>query len=245
MNFFTDVVLHPVVTALIEVTLWLGVFRAMGSENLAGFGRDNYLAYAIWGAFVSRITVTWMYEFRMIEEVAQGSLNNLLVRPLSFFEYYLSQFLGYKAITSVVSLLIPIAATLIFHLPGDLRRLPIVLVFLALYLVLVHTMSFCIACCAFRLNKADAITAAKNLGLWLFSGELFPIDMVPEPFKGIMLALPFSNGVYVPVAYLTGRGSFSLLLHGFATTAYGLLFFGVLGTYLWKSGLKIYTGTGA
>lgn len=238
-------VLHPVVTALIEVTLWLAVFRTMGTENLAGFGRDSYLAYAIWGAFVSRITVTWMYEFRMVEEIELGTLNNLLVRPLSFFEYYLSQFLGYKMISSVFSLLIPVIAVLAFKLPGDLRRLPLTLVFLAFYLVLVHTISFCVACCAFRLNKANSLTAAKNLGLWLFSGELFPIDMVPEPWKGIMLSLPFSNGVYVPVAYLTGRADEALLLHGFTTTFFGLVFFGALGAYLWRSGLKIYTGTGA
>jgi ABC-2 type transport system permease protein len=245
LNFFTDVVVHPIVTAAIEVTLWVAVFRTMGSDSLAGFSRANYLSYAIWGAFVSRITTSWMYEFKMIEEIEMGSLNNLLVRPLSFFEYYLSQFMGYKVITSGVSLLIPIAALLFFKLPGDLHRLPIILVFLGLYLVLVHTISFCVACCAFRLNKASSITAAKNLGLWLFSGELFPIDMAPEPWKSIMLDLPFSNGVYVPVAYLTGRGDDALLIHGFTTMFYGFIFFGALAFYLWRNGLRAYTGTGA
>jgi ABC-2 type transport system permease protein len=239
------VVVHPVITALIEVTLWLAVFRTLGTDNLAGFGRANYLAYAIWGAFVSRISVTWMYEFRMLEEIELGTVNNLLVRPLSFYEYYFSQFMGYKLLTTSVSLLVPLAGVLLFGLAGQLGRLPGALLLITYHLVLVQTISFCVACAAFRLNKAAAITAAKNLGLWLFSGELFPIDMAPEPWRHFMLALPFSNSVYVPVAYLTGRGDDSLLLHGFITNTYGLLFFGGLAVYLWKSGLRIYTGTGA
>lgn len=238
-------VAHPVVGALIELTLWLAVFRGSGREELAGFSELHYIAYAIWAAFVARVSTTWMYESRMIEEIETGSVNGLLVRPLSFFEYYMSQFLGYKAITSAASLLIPIAVVYLFDLPGDLTRVPAALALMFFYLLLVQTISFCVATCAFRLNKAYSLTAAKNLGLWLFSGELFPIDMLPERFKQIMLALPFSNAVYVPVAYLTGRGDHSLLLQGFLTTTAGLLFFGLLAAYLWKSGLKIYTGTGA
>lgn len=238
-------VVHPVITALIEVTLWLAVFRTLPTDNLAGFSQGHYLAYAIWAAFVSRVTTTWMYEYKMLSEVELGSVNNLLVRPISFFEYYLSQFLGYKVLSSVVSLVVPLVAMMILGLPGDLSRLPMVLVLLGYYLILVHTMSFCVACCAFRMSKANSLTAAKNLGLWLFSGELFPIDLLPEPWKGIMLSLPFSNATYVPVAYLTGRADHSLLMHGFFTTTMGLLFFGALASYLWRSGLKIYTGTGA
>lgn len=245
LNFFTDVVIHPVVTALIEVTLWLAVFRTTGQETIAGFNEGSYLSYAIWGAFVGRVSTSWMYEFKMLYEIEMGTVNNLLVRPLSFFEYYLSQFMGYKLVSTAFSLLVPVVAVLAFGLPGQLGRLPLALLLMVFFLVLVHTMSFCIACCAFRITKANSLTAAKNLGLWLFSGELFPIDMLPEPWKGIMLALPFSNGVYVPVAYLTGRAGNDLILHGFLTTALGIAFFGALGAYLWRSGLRIYSGTGA
>ena len=233
------------VAALIELTLWLAVFRGSGRTELAGFGETHYLAYALWAAFVARVTSTWMYEFRMVEEIESGSVNGVLVRPISFFEYYLSQFMGYKLATTLLSLLIPVAAVLYFDLPGDLRRVPAVLLHLTYYLVLVHVMSFCVATAAFRLNKSYSLTVAKNLALWLFSGELFPIDLLPSAWKQFMLALPFANSVYIPVAYLTGRGDGQLLLQGFLTTTYGLIFFGALAAYLWRSGLKTYTGTGA
>lgn len=238
-------VLQPVVTAFIELTLWYAVFRTSGRTEIAGYGEADYLAYALWGAFVARITVSWMYEYRMTEEIDSGSVNGLLVRPLSYYEYYLSQFLGYKAVTTVVSLLVPITATYALGWPTELSRLPLTLVLLSLYLVLVHTISFCVATLAFRINKAYSITAAKNLGLWMLSGELFPLDMLPDFWREVLLWLPFSNAVYVPVAYLTGRAEIDLVARGFLTTGLGLLFFALLGAYLWRTGLRRYSGTGA
>ena len=114
VNYLADAVLQPLFSALIELLLWIAVFRSISGNEIAGFSRENYLAYALWGAFVSRITSNWMYEFRMIEDIESGSINGLLVRPASFFEYYLSQFLGYKILTTAVSLVFPIFAAWLF-----------------------------------------------------------------------------------------------------------------------------------
>lgn len=230
----------------IEITLWLALFASVGEgSTIAGFGRESYLVYALWAAFIGRITTNWTYEFRMIEEIELGSVNTLLARPASFYEYYLSQFLGYKLVTTAISLLFPFAAAWWFHLPMELARVPVTLALIFYYLFFVHTLSFCVACLAFRLNKVASFTMAKNLGLWLFSGELFPLDMMPEPWKGWMIALPFSSSVYIPVAYFTGRGDASLLVTGFVSTTAGILVLGALAAYLWRSGLRVYSGTGA
>jgi ABC-2 type transport system permease protein len=245
VNYLTDAVLQPALATLIEITLWLALFRAAGTMEIAGFGRENYLAYVLWAAFLGRITSTWMYEFRMIEEIEMGTVNSLLARPVSFYEYYLSQFMGYKIVTSAISLVIPIAACFYFKLPMDFSRLAGALALVFYYLFFVHTLSFCIACISFRLNKVSSLTVAKNLGLWLFSGELFPLDLMPSPWKEWMISIPFANAVYVPVAYLTGRGGHEMLIGGFISTTVGLVVAGAVGAYLWKSGLRTYSGTGA
>lgn len=227
------------------MTLWIAIFSSSGVTEINGFGKEHYLAYVLWAAFIGRITTTWMYEFRMIEEIEMGTVNSLLARPVSFFEYYLSQFMGYKLITSAIFLVFPVAIGLYFGMPVELGRLAATLALVFYFLFFVHTLSFCVACLAFRLNKVSSLTVAKNLGLWLFSGELFPLDLVPEPWRSWMIALPFSNSVYVPVAYLTGRGGSELLLQGFLSTTYGLIVVGLLAVYLWRSGLRRYSGTGA
>lgn len=245
VNFLADVVMQPLLGTAVEITLWIAIFASSANAEIGGFGREFYLSYVLWGAFVARITSNWMYEFRMIEEVESGSINGVLVRPISYYEYYLSQFMGYKVITTIFSLVFPLAACVFFKLPMHWARLPLTLALILYYLILVHTISFWVTTFAFRLTKVGSITIAKNLGLWLLSGELFPIDLLPTFWKNLFLALPFSNAVYVPVAFLTGRIGIEYMWQGFVSTTAGLIVIGGLSYLSWTKGLKSYTGTGA
>lgn len=234
---------------MIELTLWYAVFRglaiATGTTQLGGFGREWYLAYAIWAPFVSRITSNWMYEGRMIEEIESGSINGILTRPMSFFEYYLSQFLGYKITTTLLSLMVPIAAIAILDLPTQWERLPGALALIGLYLIFLHLLSFAISTLAFSLTRVFSFTVAKNLAMVLLSGELLPLDLFPETWRNILLWLPFANAVYVPVGYLTGRIGPDIFLQGLFTLTVGILVASVLAWRMWRSGLSRYVGTGA
>ncbi len=237
--------MQPILTVGIEVLLWLAIFKTAATAEIGGFNRESYLAYAVWAPFLGRITISWMYESMMVEEIASGTINTILTRPLSFYEYYLSQLLGYKLVTTVFSLLIPIAASLYFKLPVHLNRLFPALILVLFYLILVHTMSFMISTLGFFLTRVRSFTLVKNLTLWLLSGELVPIDLMPEVLKKILLMLPFSSGVYIPLAYLTGRSDSHLLLQGYTNIAISLLIMCPLAYLFWRRGLQEYTGTGA
>lgn len=245
LNFLMDSVVQPVITSLVEMVLWMAIFKGAGATKIGGFGQDAYLAYALWATFIARITVNWMYEFRMIEEIDQGSINSVLTRPLTFYEYYLSQLLGYKAVTTMVSIIFPILILLIFNLPTQWERIPGALLLIFYYLIFVYGMSFCISCLAFFFNKVHSLTVTKNLALWLLTGELFPLDLMPPFWQKLFLSLPFSCGVYVPVGYITGRVGSDVLLQGFYTTTIGLAVVSILGWLLWRKGMKVYAGTGA
>ncbi|MDG0815207.1 ABC transporter permease [Bdellovibrio svalbardensis] len=245
LNYFVDAVVQPTLTTGIEILLWFAVFRGAQTTEIAGFTREYYLSYALWGAFFARICTSWMYESRMIQEIDSGSINSLLTRPMSYYEYYFSQLMGYKFITTIVSMIIPLMAIGIFELPTKFARLPMAFALEFYYLILVHSISFVIASCAFYLNKVYSFTAAKNLALWLLTGELFPLDLMPEPFKSFVIALPFSAGVYVPVGYLTGRLEIASIYQSFISVTIGIVVVNLLGAWMWKKGLNVYTGTGA
>ena len=245
MNYFSDAILQPIIAVGIETCLWIALFASANSDTIGGFHKNDYLAYVIWAAFIVRITVTWMYEFRMIEEINSGTLNSLLTRPMSFFEYYMSQFLGYKIVTTLISLIIPVVVVTIWGLPSHLERLPAVLLLIFYYLFFVQMLSFAVATTAFKLNRVASLTAAKNFLIWMVSGELIPLDLFPEPFKSIIINLPFANSAYVPVAYMTGRIGHDQFLHGFQTATMAILFMTPVCILLWKRGLGSYEGTGA
>lgn len=244
-NYAIDALLQPTLGVIIEVLLWKAIFSVAGTTLIAGFNQDSYLAYSLWGPFFARIATSWMYETRMIEEVASGSINSLIVRPISFYEYYLSQLLGYKFITTFVSLMVPLAATVYYDLPLKFDRLPLAFVLIFYYVFLVHSLSFIISCCAFFFNRIHSFTVAKNILIFLLTGELIPLDMMPELMRKIFVALPFSSGVFIPVGYIIGRIEIDTVARGFLSVTVGLVIFNLIAYYIWKKGLAAYVGTGA
>ena len=238
-------ILQPILSTAIEVTLWMAMLTGMGVETLGGFGREYYLGYTLWATFVGRITTNWMYEFMMLEQIETGRVNSILVRPISFYEFYLSQFVGYKLLAAFFSLALPLLACFYFKAPMQVERLPAMILLVTYYLVLAHTLSFCVACLAFFMNRATSFTGLKNMLMWVLAGELVPLDLYPEPLRTLLLHSPFAAGVYVPVSYITGRIGHGALLQSFVSVTLGIVVFAVIGAVLWRRGLRSYTGTGA
>ncbi len=244
-NLVADTMIQPFIVGLVEITLWFAFFASSGQETLVGFTREYYLAYALWAAFISRVSTSWMYESLMIEDIETGSVNSILVRPISFFEYYLGQLMGYKVLTTAISLVAPILVSKIFNLPVDLTRLPLALLLVFYYLILVHILSIAIASLGFFFTRIHHLTVAKNITLWMLTGEFFPLDIAPEPFKSILIALPFSSATFRPVGYMTGRVPIESMLEGFVSVTVGILVIGAVAWTLWNAGRRRYSGTGA
>ncbi len=244
-NLFVDTCLQPIILCISEVALWTAIFRGGEIETLNGFTREYYLAYALWAAFFARIAANWMYEMRMIDDIDSGTVNSILVRPISFFEFYLGQFMGYKILTSLISLLVPVVVCIFIDSSTHLARLPAAFLLCTYYLILVHLLSSIVSSFAFFFNRIHALTVTKNFILWFLVGELFPLDLLPVKIRNIIIALPFSSGVFIPVGYLTGRVPLKMLGQGFISVTIGILFFAPIYIILWNQGRKKYSGTGA
>ncbi len=244
-NFFIDAYLQPLITVGIEILLWIAIFESNELQTLGGFTKEAYLAYGVWAPFLGRVAISWMYESMMVEDVASGNINVILTRPISFYEYYLSQLMGYKLMTTFLSLLVPLSVSLYFKLPVQYDKIPLALTLVFFYLFLLHTMSFIVSSIAFFITKVRSFTLIKNLSLFVLAGELIPFDLMPPLLKNILIALPFSSGVYIPVAYITGRIDVQVVMGGFVSVAAGLFVLSILSYLIWKKGLSEYTGTGA
>jgi ABC-2 type transport system permease protein len=245
LNYVIDAFAQPIIVSGVEIVFWSAVFSTSGKSTIGGFSRESYLSYAILAAFIARISVNWMYEFRMVEEVESGTLNTLLVRPMNFFEYYLSQFMGYKLVTTALSVTVPLLTVWLIGLPLIWSHLIPAILLAMYYLVFLYVLSFIIMTFAFHLTRIHSITVGKNLALWIFSGELLPLDLFPEPYRHILISLPFSSGVYVPVAYLSGRIDDRYLWSGVQSITLGIFVLSTIAFPMWKWGIRKYTGIGA
>lgn len=237
--------MQPVLSTGIELALWSTILTVGGLTSLNGFSRASYLSYVLWAIFVGRTTSNWQYEMEMGDEIESGQINVILLRPISYFEYNFSQFIGYKLSTIVISFGCPLLVSAFFPTTVIWSRFAPMLCLILFYLLFVYTISFSVACLGFSITRVRGITALKNMALWVLTGESFPLDLIPEPYKSWILKLPFAAGVYYPVAYLTGRIGNSQLLQAYESIAVGLLLAGSLASIMWHRGLRQYSGTGA
>jgi ABC-2 type transport system permease protein len=233
------------ITLFVEGFLWWAIFHTSGINNVGGHSYIDYLQYILWSVFFARICISWSFEYKMINDVEMGSVNALLLRPFSFFNFYWGQVLGYKIGVGMASLSIPFLVSLYFAPNFNTARLIPILLMVFLYLFFIFNWSFVMATLAFSWNKVYSLSVAKNLIFIFFSGELYPIDLIPQKYLSIVEKLPFPCAVYYPVAYLTQRIGdqvfYSALLR---LCLYNLVLY-VSAQFFWKRALKTYTGTGA
>ena len=95
---------------------------------------------------------------------------------------------------------------------------------------------------AFWLEETWGINISLRFISAFFSGAIIPLDLFPEALAKILLWTPFPHLIYIPIKILMGEAehafrSFSILL-------LWLLALIVFARWIWKRGLKLYSGAG-
>ncbi len=234
----------PLCFFLVEAAFWTGLIKASGSELLAGFPARYYLGYFLY-TILQLGSMNWRFERTMIAEINSGAVNALLLRPSSFYEYHMGQLLGQKLITALVMVPVVVLIAWEWDLPFHIERLPAVLVMGIGYVLLLFSLHFAVASMAFFFDNVYSLNNSKNMIIWCLTGELMPLDLLPSPIREWVITLPFSCGIYLPAAYLSGRIDTAVFMKGFISLAIGGVFFGLLARFIWKQGLRRYGGTGA
>lgn len=243
-DFFIAFLVLPILGFLVESAFWIGLFHTSERETLGGFTKPQYITYLLW-LMTQLGGANWRFERNMINDINSGAVNALLVRPSSFYEFYLGQLLGFKLMMLVTSIPLILLVAYWWQLPLITSHLLPAVCLGLFYLIMMHTFNFAIACLAFSFDNVYSLNITKNMIVWFMAGELFPLDLLPAPLGEWLILLPFSCGVYIPASYISGRVSTEVFLNGFVSVAMGCVVFGLLARLMWKRGLRRYSGTGA
>jgi ABC-2 type transport system permease protein len=177
------------------------------------------------------------------EMVQYGELNNYLIRPLNTILYLLATFTGRVGVAHIFSLTTFIIGVTLVHQTS----LYIYLIFLlSVFYALVISVSVnvFVSIISFYTTEAKGIRNVMIHVLRLFSGLWIPLNFLPEQFKSVMFALPFSHVIYFPVHILqqktlSNSDYSSVMISGIWAVV--LPFFAYL---LWKFSIKRYEAVG-
>ena len=238
-----------------ELLLWMlagslplilmGIWMEAAQSGQFGLTPVDFARYFLTVFLVRQFTMVWViWEFE--KEVVEGKLSSRLLQPIDPVWHHVAGHFSERfarlpfAIGLVVLFFLLYPQS--FWIPSGSRFLLFVLA-VAIAFVLRFLIQYTFAMFAFWIERAAAIEQFWYLLNLFLSGVVAPLELFPPQMREVVLWMPFPYLVHFPAALLiglpveVGKG-FSIML------GWVLIFF-LSNRWLWRRGLKHYSGMGA
>ncbi len=186
----------------IFLQLWTATYAARGVHSLAGFSISDMIWYL---AATETIALSLPQLTRQIDqEVRSGQLAYLLGRPCNYVLYHFAQYLGERLVRLVINIPVAAAVALVFvGLPNFTWMGVIVWPLVVLLAVSIDfVVYFSIGLLAFWTEETTPFFLIVNRLSLVLGGVLAPLEVLPQPIRGISQVLPFSAVLYGPARTL-------------------------------------------
>lgn len=223
----------------------MGVWTKASQSGQFGLSPTDFARYFLTVFFVRQFNVVWVvWEFE--KEVVEGRLSPRLLQPIDPVWHHVASHLSERVARLPFAMLLVGVFFLLYPQALWLPSLGRVLLFVpvvALAFALRFLMQYTFALLAFWTERASAIEQFWFLFYLFLSGIIAPLEVFPPNLRQVVLWTPFPYFVHFPASILIGlpvdigRGILVIL-------GWGLLFF-LLNRWLWRKGLKQYSGMGA
>ncbi|MFO0051766.1 MAG: ABC transporter permease [Dolichospermum sp.] len=225
--------------------IMMGIWVQAAESGKFGFQPVDFARYFFAVFLTKQISVVWViYDFE--KEILEGKLSLKLLQPLDPIWHHLGSHLGERVARMPFVLLL---STFFFVLYPQAFWFPNItnLCLFILTAIMAFALRFIIqytfAMFAFWTEKAAAL---ENLWLLFFlflSGLIAPLDVFPENIRNIVMLTPFPYMINFPASILVGLPV--NLTRGFLSIIGWFFVFLGANRFLWRKGLKRYSGMGA
>lgn len=243
----------PIVT---QVFLWTAVFSATSRGDIAGYSRNDIVAYYLLTMLTRAFSSMPGLATGIARSVRDGSVKKFLIQPVDYVSFLLAARVAHKLVYYAVAAL-PFA--LVFFLcrsyfppVPDATTIAAFLVSLVLSFLLGFFMEATLGMLGFWFMEVSSIVFGYMLVQYLLSGHMFPIDLlrtVPTGISGVSLAdvvhwLPFEYTAYFSSAIWLGKVRGADLITSLAIEAGWVVVMAVACRIAWRRGTRRYSAFG-
>ncbi|MBC6473631.1 MAG: ABC-2 family transporter protein [Hormoscilla sp. GM102CHS1] len=227
--------------SLIMMGIWM---EAAGSGRF-GLAPVDFARYFIAAFTVRQLMLVWViWEFE--EQVVQGKLSPQLLQPIDPVWRHVAMHLS-ERVARAPFLLVVLGLFFALYPQGfwlpTLENLLLFVLVIVLAFIVRFSIQYTAALLAFWTERASAIEQLWFLLYLFLSGYIAPLEVFPPVVREIALWTPFPYFLHFPAAILVGlpvnvpRGLMTML-------GWGMIFY-ALNRWLWRRGVKHYSGMGA
>jgi ABC-2 type transport system permease protein len=226
---------------------WGAVFKSRGA-GIGAYTFGEMILYFLITLMVENLVSPTEDEWRIAAEIREGQISALILKPLNHLAYRLSLFASYRALYSLVSLPVVGLAYLCFHqylrAPAHLATWPLFACSVAMAALLQFFIAYSLAMLAFWVLEISTIVFIFYSFEYYLSGQVFPLDIMPEWMHGFIQNSPFTYEVFFPVQIYLEHLSTTQIVRGLATQAAWLCAAFLLARTLWRLGVRHYQAVG-
>src|SRR5579863_2371480 len=217
LTYMVEVVFRSfflIIFVYIFLQLWTVTYASRNLSSLGGFRISDMIWYL---AMTETIALSLPQLTRQIDmEVRSGEIAYLLGRPCNYVMYRFAQYLGERVVRLVMNTIVAGLIAFVFVGPPPftwqgLAAWPLVLLFA---ISIEYAIYFSVGLLAFWTEETAPFSLIINRLAMILGGMLAPLEILPQPIRGIAQVLPFS-AIYNGPAHVLIRfnlGQFGALL---------------------------------
>lgn len=240
----------PIVT---QIFLWGAVFSAVkatgsASRDIAGYTYDDFIAYYLLTMISRAFSSMPGLASGIARDIRTGTIKKYLIQPIDMLGFLLLYRIAHKLVYYVVAA-VPFAV--VFYVlrdrfPGwpDPMTLLAFVASLVLSFLLGFFMEATIGMIGFWFLEVSSLLFVYMLFTFFLSGHMFPIDMLPGVWGGLVRMVPLQYLAYFPAAVFLGKVAGPKLAWGLAIQAAWVLCFVITSRVAFRHGVRRYSGFG-
>ncbi|HEY2343420.1 MAG TPA: ABC-2 family transporter protein [Chthoniobacteraceae bacterium] len=239
--------LFSIVPLFGTVFIWHAVFAARGGR-IAGYDIREMVFYFLMLVLIDNLVTPTEDEWRIAAEIRDGQVSALIVKPLNHLAYRVSLFVSYRTLYAMVTL--PVVAVIFWclreylRLPAHLATWPLFVLSVGMAAMLQFFIAYSLAMMAFWFLEISTLIFIFFSFEYFFSGQVFPLDILPMPFRAVVQWSPFTYEVFFPVQVFLERVHGAALVRGFCMQAGWMIAAFLIARLLWRSGVRRYQAVG-
>jgi ABC-2 type transport system permease protein len=231
-----------------QVFLWSAVFEARNRSTLAGYTYDEMIAYLLLTNVSRAFSSMPGLASTIALQIRNGEIKKFMIQPIDMMGFLLLSRVAHKLVYYMVAIG-PYA--LIFYLCRgffsgwpDATTMVAFLLSLVLSFLLGFFLEATLGMVGFWILEVSSLLFVYQLFSFFFSGQMFPIDILPGMARQIVDLLPIPYMAYFPVAVFLGKIAGRDLVVGLVVQVGWVVFFMIASRMILKLGFKRYSGYG-
>lgn len=221
-------------TALIFF-LWFSIYE--GRSLFGSVNKAEMLSYILFSSFISAFVMGTRTP-EIASDINNGSIINMLLRPISFFGFYFAKDLGDKLVNVFFSFIEIVFLAYAFQAPLLNPNLSLLFIyFLACGVIISFYINMLLSFIGFWTTEVWAPRFLFTMLVFFVSGTYFPLNLLPTTIYQLLLLTPFPYLYFMPTHLLIHKPGNYLLMQIIGALVWAIALH-VIAHAVWKVGNK-------